>query len=274
MMEQGWVHLRGALSPDEVAPFVTQLTTEMTVQRVCPDPTNRDVWPSELRAHRIFELAPQGRGHSHWESLQHVPALAAVLNELLGAGHWRLPLNAAGSSRHWYCPVSFPERPLFPVKPCQCPSVSTSGDHRATRPCPFHAALDGRDEPPASPCALWAPVSRRRWVGRGWHLDVGPEFGNHEVRTLAGDYRQGLVVLILLSDSAPGCGGTAVLSGSHKWVHQVRFETHVLTTRQVSFHTYTRKYTRAPVLRMFLDAHLHFECGVCLFANVCTRLNP
>ncbi len=36
---------------------------------------------------------------------------------------------------------------------------------------------------------------------------------------MTGDYRQGVVVLLLLSDSPPGWGGTAMLSGSQHWVY-------------------------------------------------------
>jgi len=52
----------------------------------------------------------------------------------------------------------------------------------------------------------------------GWHLDVGPGFGNGEVRTAGGDPRQGVILLVLLSDCSAGGGGTALLPGSHRWV--------------------------------------------------------
>ena len=37
---------------------------------------------------------------------------------------------------------------------------------------------------------------------------------------MTGDFRQGVVMLLLLSDSPPGWGGTAMLSGSQHWVYQ------------------------------------------------------
>ena len=49
---------------------------------------------------------------------------------------------------------------------------------------------------------------------------MGPGFPNDEPRLLAGDFRQGLVVLLLLSDCPAGWGGTAVIPGSHHWVYQ------------------------------------------------------
>lgn len=42
-----------------------------------------------------------------------------------------------------------------------------------------------------------------------------PGFPNDEVRTVGGDPRQGVVLLVLLSGCAPGCGGTALVPGSH-----------------------------------------------------------
>lgn len=64
----------------------------------------------------------------------------------------------------------------------------------------------------------WQPVNRRRVLNRGWHIDVGPGFPNDAQRSLHGDYRQGVVVLVLLTDSPPGAGGTVMLPGSHEWV--------------------------------------------------------
>lgn len=66
--------------------------------------------------------------------------------------------------------------------------------------------------------ARWQPVNRRRVLNRGWHIDVGPGFPNDAPRSLHGDYRQGVVVLVLLTDSPPGAGGTVMLPGSHEWV--------------------------------------------------------
>ena len=68
--------------------------------------------------------------------------------------------------------------------------------------------------------ASWAPVSRRRHVGTGWHLDVGPGVSPDAVRTLhtRDEHAAGAVLLVALSDWQPAEGGTAILPGSHKWV--------------------------------------------------------
>ena len=64
----------------------------------------------------------------------------------------------------------------------------------------------------------WEPVNRRRVRGKGWHVDIGPGFDTDWRRRLAGHPYQGAVVLVLLSDWAPGGGGTAFVRGSHRWV--------------------------------------------------------
>ena len=70
--------------------------------------------------------------------------------------------------------------------------------------------------------AGWQPVNRRRVRGKGWHLDWGPGFDTEGDgrRTLDGHPFQGVIVLLLLSDWAPGGGGTVVVPGSHRWVRE------------------------------------------------------
>ena len=70
----------------------------------------------------------------------------------------------------------------------------------------------------ADPSSRWEPVNRRRVRGKGWHVDVGPGFAFDGVRTSEGHPCQGAIVLVLLSDCAPGGGGTAFVRGSHAWV--------------------------------------------------------
>ena len=50
----------------------------------------------------------------------------------------------------------------------------------------------------------WQAVNRRRVRGKGWHIDIGPGFDTDWRRRLAGHPYQGAVVLVLLSDWAPG----------------------------------------------------------------------
>ena len=45
-----------------------------------------------------------------------------------------------------------------------------------------------------------------------------PGFAFDGVRTSEGHPCQGAIVLVLLSDCAPGGGGTAFVRGSHAWV--------------------------------------------------------
>ncbi len=64
--------------------------------------------------------------------------------------------------------------------------------------------------------AEWEAVNRRRVRGKGWHVDIGPGFSTDWRRTAYGHSYQGCVVLVLLTDCAPGQGGTCFVSGSHR----------------------------------------------------------
>jgi len=60
------------------------------------------------------------------------------------------------------------------------------------------------------------PVNRRRVLGKGWHVDIGPGFDAEAQRRATGHPMQGLILLVLLSDSHEGGGGTAFVRGSHR----------------------------------------------------------
>jgi hypothetical protein len=74
-----------------------------------------------------------------------------------------------------------------------------------------------------APAEAWAAINRRRVLHRGWHVDIGPGFDTSRARTAVGHPYQGLVVLVLLSDWAPGGGGTAVRRGTWARVTLDRF---------------------------------------------------
>ena len=76
----------------------------------------------------------------------------------------------------------------------------------------------GKGAPASRAEACWTAVNRRRVEHRGWHVDIGPGFDTSARRTSAGHRYQGAVLLLLLSDWAPGEGGTAVVARSHEWV--------------------------------------------------------
>lgn len=63
--------------------------------------------------------------------------------------------------------------------------------------------------------AEWEAVNRRRVRGKGWHVDIGPGFSTDWRRTADGHCYQGCVVLVLLTDCAPGQGGTCFVNRSH-----------------------------------------------------------
>lgn len=80
--------------------------------------------------------------------------------------------------------------------------------------------------PQKDPSNSWHPVNRRRVLGKGWHVDIGPGFCTDKCRTLTGDPKQGVVVLVLLSDWNAGGGGTAFIRGSHLWVSEFLKQKH------------------------------------------------
>jgi len=189
----GFAYVRDAVDGATLAALVAQVEAELAAPSCASDSGaiaqpvylhEPSSWPT-TSARRVLEVTPPGDS-PHWAALQSSPPLRAALDELLGAGCWELPANppvAAGgarpATRHWYAPVVFPEPP----------------------------SPDG-----------WAPVNRRSERWRGWHVDIGPGQSTDAARSSAGHPAQGCVLLLLLSDWAPGGGGTALSVGSHRWV--------------------------------------------------------
>jgi len=156
-------------------------------------------------------------------------------SEKVGTGH-----TPDASVRHWYCPVVFPESPDMPTKAASsssenCPARDTANVKEDPRRALEFEAASVRYRPMLlCPCKeelrsngnlreeeawwRWQPVNRRRVLGKGWHIDIGPGFDLCWERTLAGHPYQGVVALILLSDWLPGHGGTVLATGSHEWV--------------------------------------------------------
>ena len=128
-------------------------------------------------------------------------------------------MNAADvSTRHWYAPCTAPDfygDNVDPTVTSVCPPP---------RKCPFTPFSSWASNPKFTGVAApsgWAPVSRRRHVGAGWHLDVGPGVPASSPRTLSpfeDEHAAGCVVLLALNNWANGEGGTCILPGSHHWV--------------------------------------------------------
>jgi hypothetical protein len=141
--------------------------------------------------------------------------------------------SAVGSgSASAVAPSLPPPLPLplpLPLPPPPPPRSSSSSPCPPPRPCPFlpvAAWARAAPAPAPAPAAAWAPVSRRRHVGTGWHLDIGPGVSPEAARApprapgapCPDAHRAGAVLLLALSPWAAGEGGTAVLPGSHRWV--------------------------------------------------------
>ena len=249
---RGWMHLDGGLPPAAVSAFVADIAAHLAngtghVEQTAAtsgawvskatDSIQLDTpstWPKR-RERRVFEVAPSGHAE-YWAALRRSAPLAAALNSIMGHGNWEIPLNemrgdseAKGSgggggggtdiegARQWYCPVTFPMRDGAPVS-TSCSPVDRTALLGPAAPYIDALAAESTAAAAASPAATWQIISRRNVLGKGWHVDVGPGFGNDMPRTCAGDWRQGVVLLLLLSDCGPGEGGTALLSGSHTWV--------------------------------------------------------
>jgi glycosyltransferase involved in cell wall biosynthesis/ectoine hydroxylase-related dioxygenase (phytanoyl-CoA dioxygenase family) len=71
-------------------------------------------WPRG-NARRVIEVVAPSDG-APWDALRNSPELAKALDEVLGRAAWDIELNAvderrrACDVRHWYCPVTFPEK--------------------------------------------------------------------------------------------------------------------------------------------------------------------
>jgi len=236
--ERGYCVLPQVLAPHHVAAMLADVRDDLATQSNAESGCGARIalgdaltWPRG-RARRVAECAPVGEA-SYWDALREHAPLRAALDAIMGAEAWHLPLNAGDAEgrvvgpRHWYAPVVFPEHPPIesersPVEPgAPAGAAACPGPRRALfASCQDEQLLNG-------PCtnaaahARWQPVSRRRFCNKGWHLDIGPGFpgdGARDLRTHDAAQDQGAVLLLLLTDWAPGGGGTAMIPYSQHWV--------------------------------------------------------
>jgi len=76
------------------------------------------------------------------------------------------------------------------------------------------------------------PVNRRRVLGKGYHVDLGPGFDARLQRNMHGHPMQGLILLVLLSDSHEGAGGTFFVRRSHQTLLRKKLFAAVKTTNE------------------------------------------
>ena len=204
----GYCKIKGAIPPSVIAEFSTAIANDLASQDPPIDIHSPTTWPQNNKT-RVAESAPTGL-HPFWPRLLTAPKLAAALDSIVGLDRWELNPNPVEPGvRHWYCPVTFPEQS------CAQPSASAISE-ASSRPALFHnCSTDVALHGPITHPSRWQPVNRRRFLNSGWHIDVGPGFPNAGVRTMAGDERQGPVILVLMSDCPRGYGGTAFVQGSH-----------------------------------------------------------
>ena len=243
-VEQIRLEMSGVRTDAGGSPASLRPTSDRTMKQpvVLDDPTT---WPKK-GARRVIETAPvcTKSTRDHWEMLH--ASLAPALDLLMGHGCWELPFNTLDSStRHFYCPTVMPEvqypnqehnssldcdgksKDQHSHQSC-CAETAPAADVSLTREARPVLLESWKDEIRRAPFTSeivdapnrWQPVSRRRFRGKGWHVDIGPGFSTDAIRTIQGHPYQGLVVLILLSDWLPGGGGTVMVPGSQEWVRE------------------------------------------------------
>ena len=224
---QGFAVLHDLLSEAAVEGFVEQIEAELKLNRR-EGRTDKErtldsisladssTWPKKGRR-RTVECSPLGQGEC-WETLAKSPRLNRLLDGMFGKGTWDLKFNTDGDPvRYWYAPVVFPEAAGEALAGLDAEAESgEQGPATATQPGDLRTAelLSWREDfakhggggPP--PPSAWSPVNRRRVRGKGWHVDLFPWDGK----------RQGVVVLLVLSDWDEGGGGTCFAERSQDWV--------------------------------------------------------
>jgi hypothetical protein len=198
--------------------------------------------PFPLSAERSSGPASPRAVASHWNALRTSPVLARALDRIVGPDCWEMPFNgehaerhpdwsADRPARHWYFPIVFPEHEYAASTSRSGKGASTASDETSLRGNASQGLRkihlhSWRDELAAGPFTSeavdaptrWQPVSRRRFRGKGWHIDVGPGFPNNGLRHKEGHPFQCVVLLLLLTDSGAGGGGTVMIPGSHRMV--------------------------------------------------------
>ena len=120
-ISDGIVIVPDAIARDVVDDVVRQIKRELRDPVVsgesgfprgvdCDDPAS---WPSGS-ARRVVEIVPPSDG-ADWWALRTSERLTEALDEVLGGARWDIELNDVDAvnrkcdTRHWYCPVTFPE---------------------------------------------------------------------------------------------------------------------------------------------------------------------
>jgi len=220
----GCVYVPERLPFEVVNHLRSQLHTSLLSQGL--DTLNEDSFPKGERSRRVFEVAPVGVGSETWDSLIRFPPLVSALDSLLGLGSWEIFLNESSeSTRHWYAPCTAPEDFCEERERRQGETSSPCATLRVCPFLPFSTWKRGLEKESSgdSAASQWTPISRRRHIGSGWHLDVGPGVSSSAHRSIPPHqdaHAAGAVLLIALNNLQTGHGGTAFIPGSHLWVQK------------------------------------------------------
>jgi len=195
---KGYTIVPGALPPSVADAMLASverlLNTEFNLSHISP--SSELPWPGGNQ-NRVVEIVPTSDA-PWWDDFLSLTPLHTALTTLTTRPCALKPNTP--QTRHWYFPINYPE---------SHPTSSTPSPNRRPILHTSASSISGR----------WQPINRRRYLGRGWHIDCGPGFPNPELRTTSGDGRQGPVILIVLSDCDVGEGGTCIVEGSHLAVY-------------------------------------------------------
>ena len=203
----GFVMCPAVISSKAVTGFVRQIQEELRSPSFIESErcvgslllNDSRTWPQK-GSRRVVECAPAGVGE-HWKALRR--GLTPFLDRLMGKDCWEFPFNTGkpGQIRHVYFPITFPEH-IYSGGKAGKASRSTSSKSKGPssvdgysctshRPVRFESWKDEVRRTPFTSESLdapfrWQPVSRRRFRGKGWHIDIGPGFSTDAKRRFAG----------------------------------------------------------------------------------------
>lgn len=205
----GFVICPAIISRKSIAGFVRQIQEELKSPSFIESErcvgslllNDPKTWPQK-GARRVVECAPAGVGE-HWKGLRR--GLTPILNQLMGENCWEMPFNTGepGQIRHVYFPITFPEHIYSGGKAGtgnaarSASSKSKAPNHvdgyscTSSRPVRLESWKDEVRRTPFTSESLdaplrWQPVSRRRFRGKGWHIDIGPGFSTDAKRRFSG----------------------------------------------------------------------------------------
>lgn len=176
----GFVYVRGGVDPETLSAMISRIWGQVSVELQKPNVQNGP-FPTTWPNLSVVTKPPHDEYfESLWPNWISRP-LRGALDTLIGPNSWDIPKNVGDTIEHWYYPVKFP-------------------------------VPHGEGEKPL-------PCNVKGEVNKGWHLDLGADFGARtfqEAVSKEGAPHPGMVLLILMSEVKQYGGGTLLLPGSQR----------------------------------------------------------